>query len=106
MLKNFALFVRSKGTEFNGILAELNNIKFYQPKGQPNYSISLICFALLSYVIISCQTYRLLLEQLPLPPLSLLRKLASEGVDAVKAIKMLLENGSLSEDCVHIVDEM
>ena len=105
MLENFASYVRNKGTEFNGILEELNNIQFYKPKGHPKYSTRLIRFALqLRYN--SSQTCRLLLEQLPLPFLSLLRKLASGRVDAVKVIKMLLENGSISEDCVLIVDKM
>ena len=56
MLENFASYVRNKGTEFNGILEELNNIKFYQPKGRPKYSTRLIRFALLLRYN-SCQTY-------------------------------------------------
>ena len=66
MLENFASYVRNKGTEFNGILEELNNIQFYQPKGRPKYSTRLIRFALLLRYNF-CQAYRLLLEQLPLP---------------------------------------
>ena len=76
MLEYFGSYVRYKGTEFNGILEELNNIQFYQPKGRPKYSTVLIRFTLLLNYN-SCQTYRLLLEQLPLPSFSLLRKLAS-----------------------------
>ena len=56
MLENFASYVRNKGTEFNGILEELNNIKFYQPKGRPKYSTRLVRFALLLRYN-SCQTY-------------------------------------------------
>ena len=63
MLENFASYVRNKGTEFNGILEELNNIQFYKPKGHPKYSTRLIRFALqLRYN--SSQTCRLLFEQL------------------------------------------
>ena len=41
-----------------------------------------------------------------LPTLSLLQKLASGWVDAVKVTKMLIENGSISKDCDLVVDEM
>ena len=64
MLKNFALYVKNKGNEFNGILEELNNIQFYPPKDRPKYSTALILFPLLLHYI-SCQTHRLLLEKLP-----------------------------------------
>ena len=45
-------------------------------------------------------------EHLPLPSLSLLRKFAGEEVDSFKAVKVLLKNGSISEDCVLLIDEM
>ena len=52
MLENFPLHVKNKGTEFNGILEELNNIHFCQSKGRPKYSTALIRFALLLHFII------------------------------------------------------
>lgn len=105
MTENFPSHVRNKGTESNGIMAELNNIQFYQPKGRTKYSTALIRFGLLlrnNYR----QTYRLLLEKLRLPSLSLQQKLGSGEVAAAKVTKMLLENGAISEDCALIVDEM
>ena len=86
MLEYFASYVRNKGTEFNGILEELDNIQFYQPKGRPKYSTVLICFALLLRYI-SCQTYRLLLEQLPLPSLSLTTETGERGNRCYKSYK-------------------
>ena len=86
-------------------MEELNNIQFYQQKDPPKHSTAFIRFALLLRYN-SFQICRLLLEQLPLPSSSLLRKLASGGVEAVKVMKMLLDNGSMSEDCALIVDEM
>ena len=41
--------------------------------------------------MLPCQTYRLLLEPLPLPSLSLLKKLTFGNVDAIKVAKLLLE---------------
>ena len=105
MLENLVTHIKNKGCEFNNILNELNEVQFYQPKGRPKYSSALIRFALLLRYN-SLQTYKLLLEQLPLPSLSLLEKISSGKVDPTKVVKTLLENGSISEDCVLLVDEM
>ena len=78
---------------------------FISQKVAQKYSTALIRFGLLlrnNYR----QTYRLLLEKLRLPSLSLLQKLGSGEVAAAKVTKMLLENGAISEDCALIVDEM
>lgn len=45
-------------------------------------------------------------DHLPLSSLSLLRKLASEEVDSYKVVKVFLENGSVSEDYVLLINEM
>ena len=106
MLENFPLHVKNKGTEFNGILEELNNIHFLSVKRSSKvfHRVDSFCFTTTFYN--SCQTYSLYLEQLPLPSLELLWKLANGGVDAAHVIKILLENDSKSEDCALIVDEM
>ena len=38
----------------------------------------------------------MLLEQLPLPSYSLLKRLASGGIDAIKVAKLMLENDTIS----------
>ena len=54
----------------------------------------------------SCQTYKLLLKELPLPLMSVLKKLTSGEVDSLKVAKLLLEKQTVSSDCVLIIDEM
>ena len=44
------------------------------------------------------QSYKLLLEEFPLPSISLLNKLQQGGVDAFKAVKILLEKGEISDE--------
>ena len=46
------------------------------------------------------------LEQLLLPSLSLLRKLVSRGMDSLKAMKVLSENGSLLGDSALLIPEI
>ena len=105
MLENFPAYLKNKSTEINTILTEFNEIKYYKPQGRPTYSSSVIRYALLLRHT-SAQSYKLLLDQLPLPSFSLLRKIQSGGLDAIKAIQLLLDNGSVSSDCVLLVDEM
>ena len=105
MLENFASYVKQKGEEYSIILKELNDIQHYKPQGRPKYSSTMIRFSLLLRYS-SCQTYKLLLEQLPLPSLSLMKKLTTGGIDAVKVAKLLLEKESVSSDCVLLIDEM
>ena len=54
----------------------------------------------------SAQAYRVLLQQFPLPSFSLLNKLKQGGVDSIKALKLLREQGKISEDIVLMADEM
>ena len=105
MLENFASYIRNKGIEYNIILKELTNIQHYQPQGRPPYSSMMIRFALLLRYS-SLQTYKLLLKQLSLPSLTLLKRLTTGGVDAVKVAKLLLQKGDISSDCVLIIDKM
>ena len=53
----------------------------------------------------SRQAYSLL-NEFPLPSLSLLKKLTSGGIDCVKAIQLLLKEEKVSADCVLMLDEM
>ena len=98
MLENFPPYLQSKDEEMNPILKELNDIQHYKPQGKPPFSSQLIRYAiLLRYT--SFQSYKLLLEKLPLPSLSLIRKLQQGHVDTLKFAEILMQNGSISSDC-------
>ena len=58
---------------------------------------------MLSYA--STQAYKLLLEQFPLPSLSLLKKLYKGGMEPLKAVKILLDQGKIGKDIV-LLDEI
>ena len=59
---------------------------------------------LLPYIF--CQSYKLLLQQLPPPSLFLLSKKITSGIDSEKFAKLLLEKEDLSKDCVLLAVEM
>ena len=96
-------------------MKQINAIQFYQTK---RASIQAPWFVFLSYyaAILAkrsrvvrravCRVVELNVDQLPLPSLSLLRKLASEEVDSYKVVKVFLEKGSISEDYVLLINEM
>ena len=46
------------------------------------------------------------LKELPLPSLSVLKKLTSGEVESLKVAKLLLEKQMVSTDCVLIINEM
>ena len=102
---NFPPNMKSKDSEMNTILHELNSSQFHKPGGRPKYSASMVRYALLIRFT-SCQAYKLLLEQLPLPSLSLLRKISTGSVDAIKAARLLLSKDCISSDCVLLIYEM
>ena len=54
----------------------------------------------------SFQAYKQLLDRFPLPSINLLSRIQQGGVDSVKALKILHEQGKISMDCVLMVDEM
>ena len=54
----------------------------------------------------SFQECKQLLDRFPLPSISLWNKTKEGGVDLVKALKILHEQGNISKDCVLMVDEM
>ena len=66
-LENFPAYITnytSQTDRSNEILEELQNIKLYKPCGRPNYSSSMLRFALLLRYT-SKQTYKLLLRHFP-----------------------------------------
>ena len=52
------------------------------------------------------QSYKLQLDEFPLPSISLLNTIKEGNIDALKAAKLLLENSSISKDIVVLFDEM
>ena len=54
----------------------------------------------------SKQAYKLLLEEFPLPSLSLLKKLSQGGIEPLKALKVLLDEDKIGKDIVVLIDEM
>ena len=104
MLEYFSSHMRNKANDMNSILIELNEIRYYSPQGRPPYSAFIKRYVLtLSHT--SAQSYRPLLEQLPLPCFSLLRKIQSGDINAFKAITVLLQKNCVSSDWVLLVDE-
>ena len=54
----------------------------------------------------SVQVYKLLLQQFPLPSLSLLKKFTEGGIDPLKAAKVLLKQGKIFTEVVLLLDEV
>ena len=100
MLENFVIYGNAKGN-----FAELNQLQFFQPQGRHGYSNEMLRYALL-HRYTSRQAYSLLLEEFSLPSLSYLKTLSQGGVEPVKALELMLQNGKISKDCVLLVDEM
>ena len=111
ILQNFPNYIKNYTTNNSSdsvpqdILDELQKIRYRKPHQQPKYSPNLIRYSLLIFFT-SPQAYRLLLDQLPFPSESMLRKLTSGGVDAIKACKILLDKGHMDKDVVLLVDEI
>ena len=87
MLENLPIYLKSFADD-HSLLSELQKRKHYKPNGQPPYSSKMIRLALL-LPYTSLQTYKLLLEELCFPSLSLLAKLKSGNLDAIKAAELL-----------------
>ena len=93
MLENFPSYIKNLA-DVNpySLLDEIENRRHYKPKGRPPYSSVMIRYALiLRYTSFQC--YKLLLEKFPLSSISLLNKLQTGGVDAIKAVKFLRKKG-------------
>ena len=54
----------------------------------------------------STQTYKILLQKLPFPFLSLLAKLKSGSMNVINAAKMLKDKGAISKDIILMVDKI
>ena len=105
MLENFPSYLAGYSESENKIITEMNKIQHYSTKGCPLYFSDMIRFSLmLRYT--SAQAYTLMMETLPLPAMSTLRKLQKGSVDALKEVKLLLDTGQISNDIIMIIDEM
>ncbi len=78
----------------------------YKNRGHPPYSAKTIRFSLLLRYT-SRQAYAVLLKEMPcFPSFSVLQKLHVGRVDAMKAAKILLDNGKISKDVIMMFDEI
>ena len=87
------------------VLKELQKRQHYEERGSPVFPAELIRYALLLRYM-SKQAYKLLLENFSLTFFSLLKKTQRSGTGSITAVKLFLEKGHLSQDCVLMVDEM
>ena len=87
MMINFPPYMRNKGKEMSTVLQEMSSVRFRKPQGCPKL--------LLRFT--SCQAYKIMLVQLPLPSLSLLRTITAGSVDAIKAAKLILDKQCISD---------
>ena len=101
VLENFLWYLESQTEKFP-IFDELRK---RQLKKNQVYSSEVIQYALLLRYT-SLQSYKLLLDEFPLPSISLLNKIKKGNIDALEAAKLLLENNSISKDIVVLFDEM
>ena len=102
MLTNFSSHIRIESERCSDVLEELLQLNF---KKSPIYSANLIRYSLLLRYS-SLPVYKILQEEFKLPSLSLLRKITTGKIDAVKSAKILRENGNISEDVILMFDEM
>ena len=105
MLENFPSYLAGYSESENKIVAEMNKIQHYSAKDRTPYSSDMIRFALM-LCCTSLQACTFMMETLPLPAMPTLRKLRKDSVDALKAVKLLLETGQISNDIIVIIDEM
>ena len=103
MLVNLSTYIRNENENNSSIIEELRELKFQKC---PIYSARIIRYALLVRYT-SFQAYKLLLEEFPMPYLSLLEKISKGGVDPVKSsANLLLAKGRISKDVILMIDEM
>ena len=101
MLENFPSYLESQTENFS-IFDELRKRQF---KKNQVYSSEIIQYALLLRDT-SLQSYKLQLDEFPLPSISLLNTIKEGNIDTLKAAKLLLENSSISKDIVVLFDEI
>ena len=102
MLENVPVYVESYIENIFPIFDELQKHMFTK---KPVYSAEMVRYALLLGCT-SIQSYRMLLEHFPLPSLSLLHKISSGTIDAVKCAQTLGNQGNVSSDVCLMFDEM
>ena len=74
-----------------------------QLKKKQVYSSEVIQYTLLLRYS-SLKSYKLFLDELPLPSISLLNKITEGNIDALREAKLLLENSSICNDIVVLFD--
>ena len=102
MLVNLSTYIRNENENNSSIIEELREMMFQKCS---IYSARIIRYALLVRYT-SFQAYKLLLEEFPMPSLSLLEKISKGGVDPVKSAKLLLAKGRISEDVILMIAEL
>ena len=105
MLENFPNYLQALIGNKPTLMEELQRRQQCKPQGRPPYLTEMIRFALLVRYT-SAQAYKILLQHFPFPSFSLLSKLKSSNVDALKAAQLLREKDAISEDIVLMADEM
>ena len=100
MLENLPAHIRNVAFDnCSELLDKLNKRQFLKPKGRPPYSVEMIRYGLrLRHT--SFQAYKQWLEKFSLPSISLLNKIQQRGVNSIKALKILRENGKISNEMV------
>ena len=102
MLENFPVYLEFYIGKISATFDELQKHMF---TGKPVYSAEIVRYVLLlRYTFI--QLYRMLLEHFPLPSLSLLHKISSGTIDAVKCAQTLRNECKISSDVCLMFDEM
>ena len=92
ILENFPLYLRIYANNHSSIFEELLQYRFMK---KPIYSASIIRYSLLlRYRFI--QSYKVLLQDFPLPSLSLLQTISSGTMDAAKCANVLRIEGNIS----------
>ena len=113
IIENFPNYIRNYGDidipdakNIPGdIMEELQNLKYKKNTHGPKFSPKMMRYSLLLYYT-SPQAYRMLLEQLPFPSISLLKKLSKGGIEPLKACKLLLDQGKMDQEVILSLDEI
>ena len=106
MPENVRAYIRNVAIDnYNEISDELNKRQFLKSRGIPSYSAEMIRYGLhLRHT--SFQAYKQLLKTFLLPSILLLNKIQQVGENSINALKILRENGKISNDCIVMVDEI
>ena len=99
MLENFPVYLRTYADNHSSIFEELLQYRFTK---KPIYSANIIRYSLLLRYT-SIQSYKVSLQDFPLPSLSLLQKISSGTIDAIKCANTLRIEGKISEDVFMIL---